>query len=333
VVQVLNQIWEEDFLGFSYGFRPGRSQHDALDALYVGITSKKVNYVVDLDIRSFFDKVGHDHLEKFVRHRIGDERLVRLIQKWLKAGVMEDGQWFETKEGTPQGAVISPLLANLYLHYVLDLWVQAWRKKVARGEMIVVRYADDAVLGFQYREDAEKFLEQLRERVRKFGLELHPEKTRLIEFGRYAAERRAKHGEGKPETFNFLGFTHICGKNHKTGYFMVLRKTIGKRMAAKLKQIRRQLRERLHEKTKGTTEWLQSVVRGYFQYHAVPRNEDRLKAFRHEVLRMWWWQLRRRSQRHRWTWKRFEETLSHLIPEVAIQHPYPEVRFASRHPR
>src|ERR1035438_5548912 len=218
---VLNQIWEEDFLNFSYGFRPGRSQHDALDALYVGITSKKVNYVVDLDIRSFFDKVEHDHLEKFVRHRIGDERLVRFILKWWRAGVNEQGQWFETKEGTPQGAVISPLLANLYLHYVLDLWVKAWRKKVAHGEVIVVRYADDAVLGFQYREEAEKFLEELRERVRKFGLELHPEKTRLIEFGRYAAERREKRGAGKPETFNFLGFTHICGKNHRTGYFQV----------------------------------------------------------------------------------------------------------------
>jgi group II intron reverse transcriptase/maturase len=333
VVQVLNQIWEEDFLDFSYGFRPGRSQHDALDALYVGITSKKVNFVVDLDIRSFFDKVGHDHLEKFVRHRIGDERLVRLIQKWLKAGVMEDGQWFETKEGTPQGAVISPLLANLYLHYVLDLWVKAWRKKVARGDVIVVRYADDAVLGFQYREEAEKFLEDLRERVRKFGLELHPEKTRLIEFGRYGAERREKRGEGKPETFNFLGFTHICGKNHQTGYFQVYRKTIGKRMAAKLKQIRQKLRERLHEKTKGTTEWLQAVVRGYFQYHAVPWNEERLKAFRHEVLHMWWWQLRRRSQRSRWTWEQFQEKLGHLIPEVEILHPYPEVRFASKHPR
>jgi len=332
VVQVLNQIWEEDFLDFSYGFRPGRRQHDALDALYVGITSKKVNYVVDLDIRSFFDKVGHDHLEKFVRHRIGDERLIRLILKWLRAGVVEDGQWFETKEGTPQGAVISPLLANLYLHHVLDLWVQAWRKKVAHGDMIVVRYADDAVLGFQRREEAEKFLEELRERVRKFGLELHPEKTRLIEFGRYAAERRGKRGEGKPETFNFLGFTHICGKNHKTGYFQVYRKTIGKRMAAKLKQIRQKLRERLNEKTKGIGEWLGSVVRGYFRYHAVPRNEERMKAFRHEVLHMWWWQLRRRSQRSRWNWKRFQEKLGHLIPEVEILHPYPEVRFASKHP-
>jgi len=333
VVEVLNQIWEEDFLGFSYGFRPGRSQHDALDALYVGITSKKVNHVVDLDIRSFFDKIGHDQLEKFVRHRIGDERLVRLILKWMKAGVVEDGQWFETKEGTPQGAVISPLLANLYLHYVLDQWVEAWRKKVARGEVIVVRYADDGVLGFQYREDAEKFLEDMRERLRKFGLELHPEKTRLIEFGRYAAERRAKRGEGKPETFNFLGFTHICGKNHKTGYFQLYRKTIGKRMAAKLKQIRQKLRERLHEKAKDTREWLQAVVRGYYQYHAVPHNEERLKAFRHEVLRMWWWQLRRRSQRSRWTWERFQEKLGHLIPEVETLHPYPEVRFASKHPR
>ena len=333
VGQVLNQIWEEDFPDFSYGFRPGRSQHDALDALYVGITSKKVDYVVDLDIRSFFDQVEQGHLEKFVRHRIGDERLVRLILKWMRAGVVEDGQWFETKEGTPQGAVGSPWLANLYLHDVLDLWVKAWRKKVARGEMIVVRYADDAVLGFQYRKDAEKFLEELRERVRKFGLELHPEKTRLMEFGRYAAERRARRGEGKPETFQFLGFTQICGKNHKTGYFQVYRKTIGKRRAAKRKKIRQKLRERRHEKTKGTAGWLQAVVRGYFRYHAVPRNEDRMKAFRHEVLRLWWWQLRRRSQRSRWSWERFQERLGHLIPEVEILHPYPEVRFASQHPR
>ena len=245
----------------------------------------------------FSNKIGHDHLEKFVRHRIGDERLVRLILKWLRAGVMEDGQWFETKEGTPQGAVVSPVLANLYLHHVLDLWVNAWRKKVAHGDVIVVRYADDAVLGFQYREEAEKFLAEWQERVRKFGLELHPQKTRLIEFGRYAAERRGRRGEGKPETFKFLGFTHICGKNHQTGYFMVLRMTIGKRMAAKLKEIRQKLRMGLHESTKGTTKWLQSVVRGYFQYHAVARNEDRLKAFRYEVLRMWWWQLRRRESK------------------------------------
>lgn len=333
VVEVLNQIWEEDFLSFSYGFREGRSQHDALDALCVGITSKKVNYVLDLDIRSFFDKVGHDRLEEFVRHRIGDERVVRLILKWLKAGVMEDGQWFETKEGTPQGAVVSPVLANLYLHHVLDLWAHAWRQTVACGDVIIVRYADDAVIGFQHRADAARFLRDLQEQVRKFGLELHPEKTRLIEFGRYAAERRKKRGEGKPETFNFLGFTHICGKNHQTGYFMVLRKTMGKRMAAKLKQIRQKLRVGLHDSTKDTVEWLKSVVRGYFQYHAVPRNEERMKAFRKEVLRMWWWQLRRRSQRTRWTWTKFMERLGNLLPEVEILHPYPEVRFAWKHKR
>jgi RNA-directed DNA polymerase len=228
--------------------------------------------------------------------------------------------------------VISPLLANLYLHYVLDVWVDAWRKKVAHGDVIVVRYADDAVLGFQHREEADRFLADLRERLRKFGLELHPAKTRLIEFGRYAAERRAKRGEGKPETFNFLGFTHYCGKNHKTGYFTVYRKTIGKRMAAKLKQIRQQLRKRMHDPTANMVKWLVSVVRGYFQYHAVPHNEERLKTFRSEVLRMWLWQLRRRSQRTRWTWKTFLEKLGNLLPEVEILHPYPQVRFAFKHP-
>jgi group II intron reverse transcriptase/maturase len=331
--RVLNQIWEEDFKGYSYGFRPGTSQHDALDALYVGITSKKVNWVVDLDIRSFFDKISHEWLVQFVEHRIQDKRIVRLIQKWLKAGVMEQGRWFETKEGTPQGAVISPILANLYLHYVLDVWVKVWRQKVAQGDTIIVRYADDAVLGFQYREDAEKFLEQFRERLRKFGLELHPHKTRLIEFGRYAAERRERRGEGKPETFNFLGFTHICGKSRTTGYFTVQRKTIGKRMAAKLKDIRQKLRRMLQDSSGDTVGWLQSVVRGYFQYHAVPGNEARLKAFRHDVLHMWLQLLRRRSQRSRWTWARFHERLGVLIPEVRITHPYPNERFAAKHPR
>lgn len=331
-VRVVNQIWEEDFVEFSYGFRPGRGQHDALDALYTGIIARKVNFIVDLDIRSFFDRVRHDDLERFMRHRIGDNRLVHLILKWVKVGVMEDGQWFETKEGTPQGAVISPVLANLYLHHVLDLWVQAWRRKVAQGDVLAVRYADDAVLGFQYREEAERFLAELRERLRKFGLELHPEKTRLIEFGRYAAERRAKRGEGKPETFNFLGFTHICGQNHQTGNFMVYRKTIGKRMAAKLKDIRQRLRTSLHAPNRENVKWLQAVVRGYFQYHAVPRNEQRMKAFRHAVLRMWWWQLRRRSQKARWGWNQFMEKLGNLLPEVETLHPYPEVRFALQHP-
>jgi len=333
VGMVLNQIWEEDFQGFSYGFRPRRSQHDALDALYAGITRKKVDWVLDLDIRSFFDKISHEWLVKFVEHRIADKRIVRLIQKWLKAGVMEQGQWFETEEGTPQGSVISPILANLYLHYVLDVWVQAWRKKLAAGDIIIVRYADDAVLGFQRREDAERFLEQLRERLRKFGLELHPHKTRLIEFGRYAAERRKQRGEGKPETFNFLGFTHICGTNHTTGKFTVIRRTIGKRMAAKLKEIRAKLRERMHEDVRETADWLQSVVRGYSQYFAVPGNRARLKAFRNDILRMWLQQLRRRSQRSRWTWLKFRECLAGLVPDVKILHPYPNVRFDVKHPR
>ena len=332
VGMVLNQIWEEDFLGFSYGFRPGRSQHDALDALWVGIVRKKVNWILDLDIRSFFDKLQHSWLIQFVEHRVGDPRVVRLIQKWLKAGVMEQGQWNETTEGSPQGAVISPVLANLYLHYVLDLWVEAWRKKRARGDVIIVRYADDAVLGFEHREDAEQFLEQLRERLAKFGLELHPEKTRLIEFGRFAAERRKRRGEGKPETFNFLGFTHICGTNYQTGKFTIHRKTIGKRMAAKLKDIRAQLCKRMHARVPGTVKWLQQVVRGYFQYHAIPGNGARMGAFRSEVSRSWLWALRRRSQRQRMSWERFKARLDPLLPPVQVLHPYPDARFDAKHP-
>jgi group II intron reverse transcriptase/maturase len=329
---VLNLIWEEDFLDFSYGFRPGRSQHDALDALWVGIMRKKVNWIVDLDIRSFFDRLQHDWLVKFVEHRIGDKRVVRLIQKWLKAGVMERDQWTETKEGSPQGAVISPILANLYLHYVLDVWVEAWRRKQAHGEVIVVRYADDAVLGFEHRHEADRFLEQVRERLLRFGLELHPDKTRLIEFGRFAAERRKKRGEGKPETFNFLGFTHICGTNHQTGNLAVHRKTIGKRMAAKLKDIKAKLRSRMHRRVSGTVQWLQQVVRGYFNYHAVPGNLPRMEAFRQEVLRIWYRALRRRSQRSRLNWERFCERLAVLLPPVRVLHPYPDVRFDAKYP-
>lgn len=329
---VLSQIWEEDFQGFSYGFRPGRSQHDALDALQVGITRKRVNWIIDLDIRSFFDCISHDWMIRFVEHRIGDQRIVRLIRKWLKAGVLEQGRWSETEAGTPQGAVISPLLANLYLHYVLDLWVEAWRKKAA-GDVIIVRYADDAVLGFEHRKEAERFLEQLRERLAKFGLELHSEKTRLIEFGRFAARDRERRGEGKPETFNFLGFTHICGTSYKTGKFTVRRTSIGKRMAAKLKEVRAELATLRHEATATTLKWLQAVVRGYFQYHAIPGNEQRLWAFRKDVQRAWLRQLRRRSQRSRWTWERFHERLGSLLPPVRTLHPFPSVRFDAMHPR
>jgi group II intron reverse transcriptase/maturase len=302
-----------------------------LDALWVGIVRKKVNWILDLDIRSFFDKLQHDWLVQFVEHRVADKRMVRLIQKWLKAGVLEQTQWTETREGTPQGAVISPTLANLYLHYVVDLGVEAWRKKQARGDVIVVRYADDAVVGFEHREEADRFLEQLRERLRKFGLELHPEKTRLIEFGRYAAERRKKRGAGKPETFNFPGFTHICGTNHKTGNFTVHRKTIGTRMAAKRKDIRAKLRERMHARGRDTVQWLRQVVRGYFQYHAIPGNGARMEAFRRDVLRLWFKALRRRSQRSRLTWEKFRERLGSLLPPVQILQPYPDVRFDAEH--
>jgi RNA-directed DNA polymerase len=330
---VLNQIWEEDFRGFSYGFRPGRSQHDALDALNVGIARKKVNWVLDLDVRAFFDRIEHAWMIKFVEHRVGDKRIVRLIQKWLKAGVMEQGRWSEATEGSPQGAVISPILANLYLHYVLDLWVDQWRRKQATGDVIIVRYADDAVLGFQHRYEAERFLVQLRERLAKFGLELNTEKTRLIEFGRFAALNRKKRGQGKPETFTFLGFTHMCGTSYKAGYFVVLRKTIGKRMAAKLKEVQAELQRRMHESTADTLKWLQSVVRGYFRYHAVPGNEQRMRGFRNDVLRLWLHQLRRRSQRSRWTWERFHERLGVHIPYACDEHPYPNVRFDAKHPR
>jgi len=331
VGKVLNPIWEEDFLGFSYGFRPGRGPQEALDALGVGIVRKQVNWMVDLDLRSFFDKLQHDWLVKFVEHRIGDRRITRLIQKWLKAGVMEQGQWTETKEGSPQGAVISPILANLYLHYVLDLWVEQWRKKQARGDVIIVRYADDAVLGFEHRTEAERFLEELRERLGKFGLELHPEKTRLMEFGRCAAERRKQRGEGKPETFNFLGFTPICGTHHRTGDFTVRRKTRGKRRAAKLKEIGAQRHRRRHVGLPQTVEWLRQVVRGYFQYHAVPGNWRQRQAFRAEVVHHGCRSLRRRSQRTRPSWFELRDRLSALLPPVQILQPYPDRRFNAQY--
>ena len=269
VVTILNQIYEVDFKGFSYGFRPGRSPHQALDALAVGIQWKRVNWVLDADIRGFFDNMSHEWTMKFIEHRVADRRILRLIQKWLKAGVSEDGQRSETKVGTPQGAVISPLLANVYLHYAFDLWVEVWRKKVAKGDVIVVRYADDLVLGFQHRAEAERFLREFRERLAKFGLELHTDKTRLIEFGRFAARDRKQRGQGKPETFTFLGFTHYCGQRNSNGAFIVWAK---KRMAAKLKAIKAELQRRKHHRTTEVGAWLRKVVLGYFQYHAVPGN-------------------------------------------------------------
>ena len=333
VVTILNEIYEVDFRGFSYGSRPGRSQHQALDALTVGITRKRVNWVLDLDIRGFFDNMDHEWTIKFVEHRVGDPRVLRLIQKWLKAGVSEDGEWTESKIGTPQGAVISPLLANIYLHYAFDLWVEVWRRKVAHGDMIVVRYVDDAVLGFEHKEEAERFLRELRERLAKFGLELHPEKTRPIEFGRFAATKRAGCGEGKPETFDFLGFTHICGKNEKTGYFAVRRKTVKKRMRAKLQALKAELRRRMHEPLAQTGEWLQSVVRGYFQYHAVPGNMASLGLFRERLARLWRHAIRRRSQKRRPNWGRLQRWFDRWLPRPCILHPFPHARFDARHPR
>ncbi len=333
LVTVLNEIYEQDFKGFSYGFRPSRSAHDALDALSVGLIRKKVNWVLDADIRGFFDNVDHGWMLKFLQHRIADRRVLRLVSKWLKAGVSEEGTWSETKVGTPQGAVISPLLANIYLHYVLDLWAHRWREKHAEGDVILTRYADDFVMGFQHRAEAERFLEELQERLRKFGLELHPEKTRLIEFGRFAASNRKQRGEGKPETFNFLGFTHICGVTRITGRYTVRRKTIAKRLRAKLREVKGQLRRRWHRPIAETGKWLRSVVQGYFNYHAVPGNYGSLDTFRYQVARAWRRALTRRSQRTRITWERYANLVARWLPRPRILHPYPNERFAVTHPR
>ncbi len=332
VVTILNQIYEADFRGFSYGFRSGRSQHQALDALTVALKRRRVNYVLDADIRGFFDHIDHGWMMKFVQHRVADPRILRLIQKWLKAGVMEDGRWSETEMGTPQGAVISPLLANIYLHYVFDLWVEVWRKKCAQGDVIVIRYADDSVLGFQHRAEADRFLEDLRKRLGKFGLELHPDKTRRIEFGRFAEQDRQRRGERKSETFDFLGFTHISGKT-RYGHFTVKRKTVGKRMRAKLQQIKQQLRARMHDPVARTGEWLKSVVQGYFNYHAVPGNLDSLGVFRERVTRLWRRTLLDRSQTHRVPWTRMHRLAVRWIPQPRVLHPYPECRFAVRYLR
>ena len=332
VVTILNQIYEVDFKGFSYGFRPGRSPHQALDALYVGLVRSKVNWVLDADIRGFFDHMNHEWTMRFVQHRVADKRILRLIQKWLKAGVMEEGRREETEIGTPQGAVISPLLANVYLHHVFDLWVEAWRKKVARGQVVVVRYADDLVVGFQSRTEAERFLKEFQERLEKFGLELHTEKTRLLEFGRFAAVDRRKRGEKKPETFTFLGFTHQCGTSPR-GLFMVWRQTANKRMVAKLKQIKQTLRRRMHEPLNQIGAWLRSVSQGFYQYHAVPGNLRAMNAFRHRLRRMWRSTLRHRSQRPNVSWERLAPLFDRWLPAPRVLHPYPDARFDATHPR
>ena len=322
---VLQAVYEVDFLGFSYGFRPGRGAHDALDALSVALTRRKVNWILDADIRGFFDAISHDWLVKFVEHRIADRRVIRHVKKWLNAGVLEDGKRTHPEEGTPQGGSISPLLANVYLHYAFDLWAQAWRRRRARGEVIVVRYADDIVLGFQYESDAERFLTALRERFAKFNLELHADKTRLIEFGQYAAERRRCRGKGKPETFNFLGFTHICSRSRK-GKFAIRRHPIQARMRAKLRELKEEFRRRLHAPVKEVGRWIQSVVVGWYRYFAVPRSMPYLRSFWYHVGRLWKRSLGRRSQKGHVTWDRMSRLIRRWLPPPRILHPYPSQR-------
>jgi RNA-directed DNA polymerase len=321
-VEVLNAIYETDFLGFSYGFRPGRSQHHALDALYTGLLTRKVNWVLDADIRGFFDAIDHGWLVKLVEHRIADRRVVRLIQKWLSAGVLEDGTRMRSEEGTPQGGSVSPLLANIYLHYVFDLWVQQWRTTQARGDVIVVRYADDAIVGFQHKSEAEQFLTDLRERFRKFHLDLHPDKTRLLEFGPFAAENRRRRGRGKPETFNFLGFTHICGKK-RNGRYTVLRQTMRSRLQTKLNAVKTELRRRWHDPIPEVGQWLRAVVSGHFRYYGVPMNGQALAVFRFRIGWLWHRALARRSHKGRVTWERMRRLIEQWLPPVRIYHPYP----------
>jgi len=335
VVTVLNEIYEEDFRGFSYGFRPGRGQHMALDALYVAIKRKKVNWILDLDLKSFFDTISKEILMQLIEKRIADPRVLRLIQKWLQAGVVEDGEWSEPEAGTPQGAVISPLLSNVYLHYVLDQWTDQWRQK-ARGDVTIVRYADDALLGFQNQDEAERYLRELKERLAEYGLELNEDKTRLIRFGRFARQNREERGEGKPEAFTFLGLQHISGTNRK-GRFEVRRITDGKRRRRKLLELKQELRRRMHAPIATVGEWLQSVLRGYYQYHAIPGNLTILSRFRHQVGRLWFRVLSQRSQR-RPTWEKLSPIFEHWLPIPHVVHAYPDVRFDARrhaasHPR
>jgi len=323
--QIFSVIWEEEFLGFSYGFRPGRSPHDALDALAVGIEQKRVRWVLEIDIRSYFDTISKEWLEKLIEHRIGDKRILRLVQKWMKAGVMEAGEWTLSEEGVPQGNLISPVLANIYLHYAFDLWAQQWRKQKARGDMIIVRYADDIVVGFEHQSEAEEFRGELAERLKKFNLELHDEKTRLLEFGRYAATDRVRRGEEKPETFNFLGFTHICGKTRR-GKFCVQRRTMKKRMQAKLKTLKIELKQRMHTPLPEQGQWLRLVLLGHYQYYGVPRNSPAMNAFRYGVVELWRRSLQRRSQKGYISWERMERIAKRWLPYPHICQPYPDQR-------
>jgi RNA-directed DNA polymerase len=327
VRMVLEPIYERMFLGFSYGFRPGRSQHDALNALAEAI-SRKLNWVLDADIRAFFDTIDHGWMQKFLEHRIADRRMVRLLMKLLHAGVMEDGELREVGEGTPQGGNVSPLLANIYLHYALDLWAQQWRKRHARGEMYIVRYADDFVMGFQNEQDARAMREALASRLAAFGLELHPDKTRVLRFGRFAREKCEREGRRSPETFDFLGFTHIAGIDRR-GAFQLKRRTSRKKRKAKLAKLSEEMHRRRHEPVPLQHAWLCSVLRGHYRYYGVPTNTPALKSFRERVRSGWHRQLQRRSQRARWNCARraaHEERFP--LPLPMIHHPWPSLRRA-----
>lgn len=332
LVEVLNAIYEVDFLGFSYGFRPGRSQHDALDALATAIKQTKLGWIVDLDIEQFFDRLDHSWLVRFLEHRIADRRVIRLIRKWLKAGVLEEGEWISSESGSPQGAVISPLLSNVFLHYVFDLWAERWRRREGKGNVVYVRYADDICAGFQHEAQARKFLSALHERLKSFALTRHPQKTRVIQFGRFAAKDRAVQGQGKPETFQFLGFTHICDR-HRDGSFQLRRETRRDRMRKKLREVREELQRRMHHSIGSQGEWLGQMMRYYFAYHAVPTNSHRIKSFRYHVVQMWRFYLRRRSQKDHTTWEKMDRLTDRWLPRPRIQHPWPEARFRAKHPK
>lgn len=331
-VVVLNAIYENDFLGFSYGYRQGKSQHDALDALAVGITEREIHWIIDADISAFFDEIDHDQLVVFLSHRIADKRIIRMIKKWLKAGVIENGERIPVSRGTPQGAVISPLLANIYLHYVFDTWANAWRaEKLAAGDVIYIRYADDMIMGFQYQAQAQAFLKALHERFAAHALKLHPEKTRLIRFGKHAQAQCEKRGEGKPPSFDFLGFTHCSGRTRDGKRFKLVRLTIKKRMRATLAAIRSKLMQRRHEPVPQVGKWLRSVVQGYVNYYAIPGNLVRLNGFRSEVNRAWRYALIRRGQRNRMNWSRFNRLVRKYIPQCRQIHPYPSQRFHAKY--
>jgi len=329
VVSVLKAIYEPEFLGFSYGFRAGRSQHDALDALSTGIYRKRVNWVLDADIQGFFDAMSHDWLLRFLRHRIADRRLLRLITKWLKVGTIHDGRHELSNRGTPQGAVISPILANVYLHYVFDLWANRWRQEKASGDVLMIRYADDLVLGFEHEGEVKAFLAEMGERLQMFGLTLHPEKTRLIQFGRRAINDRKRQGLGKPETFDFLGFTH-CTISRKRGKFVIGRTTIRKRMLAQLKLLKREFRRRLHAPIYETGIWLRRVLQGYLNYFAVSGNDRSLWQFYNRVRCYWLKALRRRSQKAFISWSQFMRLTSGFFPRIRVLHPLPLTRFDAR---